>query len=126
MVLVSCLGHQDQSEGPSIQEWTLEEPLLDCRKADQLNNFNSVEKLFQINSNQMLYTTMAGLTKENQGIKLYFIRCSRHSPTKMMFYITILMASSSMTSVEEEADDREISRRPKLSYRGEREDSFNM
>ena len=51
---------------------------------------------------------------------MYFIRCPRHSPTKMMFYIKILMASSSMTNVEEEADDREISRRPKLSYRGER------
>ena len=84
------------------------------------------ERLFQIYSNQMLLSTMAGLTKRCQGIIMYFIRCPRHSPTKMMFYIKFLMASSSMTSVEEEADDREISRRPKLSYRGEREDSFNM
>ena len=66
----------------------------------------------------MPITTMAGLTKRNQGIKLYFIRCSRHSQTKMMFYnIKILMASSSMTNVEEEADDREISRRPQLCDR---------
>ena len=45
---------------------------------------------------------------------MYFIRCPRHSPTKTMFYIKFLMASSSMTSVEEEADDRECTRRPEL------------
>ena len=51
----------------------------------------------------MILSTMAGLTKRCQGIIMYFIRCPRHSPTKMMFYIKFLMASSSMTSVEEEA-----------------------
>ena len=118
--MVSCLGYQDQSERTCYLKDTRRKP-VGPRRSRLTTPYNVREETVQINSFQMLSSKMAGPTNEYQGIIMYFIRCPRHSLTKMMFNINIFKTSSSMTNVEEEVvQDREIARVPQLCERCER------